>query len=105
MFKKSMRKYIFKTSNIFCIKKKRSKHVRVLAVYSTQENIFYIYFLSKRKHHEKYSPIPKFARSLKQLISNKQGSAHKFKTQVSVHKTLKKKKQSPEANKKLQHEP
>ena len=77
-----------------------------MAVCSTQENIFYIYFLSKCKHHEKYSPIPKFARSLKQLISNKKGSAQQFKTQVSVHKTLKKKrKQSPEANKKLQHEP
>jgi hypothetical protein len=42
MFKKSMRKHIFKTSNIF-LKKERSKHVRVLAVYNTQENISFIY--------------------------------------------------------------
>jgi hypothetical protein len=59
-----------------------------------KKTFFYIYFLSKCKHHEKYSPIPKFARSLKQLISNKKGSAQQFKTQVSVHKTLKKKKKT-----------
>jgi len=37
-----MRKHIFETSNIFCIyiKKERSKHVRVLAICNTQENIF-----------------------------------------------------------------
>jgi hypothetical protein len=53
VFKKSMRKYIFETSNVFFlyIKKERSKHVRVLAVCKTQENIFYFYFFSKRKHH------------------------------------------------------
>jgi len=76
-----------------------------LAVCSTQENNFFYIFLSKRKHQAKYSPIPKIARSLKQLVSNKQGSTHQFKTQVSVHKTFFLKKQSPEANKKLQHEP
>ena len=43
VFKKSMRKHIFETSNIFCIKKKRSKHVRVLVVFHIQENIFLIY--------------------------------------------------------------
>jgi hypothetical protein len=36
-----MRKHIFETSNIFCIKKKRSKHVRVLAVCNTQEYVFW----------------------------------------------------------------
>jgi hypothetical protein len=61
--------------------------------YATLKKTFLIYiFLSKRKHHEKYSPIPKFTRTLKQLILNKQGPARQFKTQVSVHKTLKKKK-------------
>jgi hypothetical protein len=56
--------------------------------YATLKKTFLIYiFLSKRKHHEKYSPIPKFTRSLKQLILNKQGPARQFKTQVSVHKT------------------
>jgi len=43
VFKKSMRKHIFKTSNIFYIKKERSKHFRVLAVCNTQENIILIY--------------------------------------------------------------
>jgi hypothetical protein len=43
VFKKSMRKHIFETSNIFCIKKMCSKHDRVLAVCNTQENIFLIY--------------------------------------------------------------
>jgi hypothetical protein len=44
VFKKSMRKHIFETSNIcFFYKTKRSKHVRVLAVCSIQENIFYIF--------------------------------------------------------------
>jgi len=39
-----MPKHIFETSNIFfLIYKKRSKHVKVLAVCSTQENIFYIF--------------------------------------------------------------
>jgi len=59
--------------------------------YATHKKTFFIYFLSKRKHHEKYSPIPKFARSFKQLISNKEGSTHQFETQVIVYKTLKKK--------------
>jgi hypothetical protein len=45
VFKKSMRKHIFETSNIFLYIKKRSKHVRVLAVCNTQK-YFYI-FLSK----------------------------------------------------------
>jgi len=43
VFKKSMRKHIFETSNVFFVyiyKKKHSKHVRVLAVCNTQENIF-----------------------------------------------------------------
>jgi len=45
VFKKSMEKHIFKTSNIFLyIKKEHSKHVRVLAVCNEQENKFiYIY--------------------------------------------------------------
>jgi hypothetical protein len=57
-------------------------------------NYFFIFFLSKGKHHEKYSLIPKFTRNLKQLISNKQGSAHQFKTQVSAQNIKKKKTKS-----------
>jgi hypothetical protein len=43
-----MQKHIFKTSNIcfFIYKKRRSKHVRVLAVCNTQKKHF-LYFLSK----------------------------------------------------------
>jgi hypothetical protein len=66
----------------------------------TRKHFFYI-FLSKRKHQAKYSPIPKFARSLKQLVSNKQGSTHQFKTQVSVHNTLKKKNKVLKLTKKI----
>jgi hypothetical protein len=48
VFKKSMQKHIFKTSNIclyIYIKKKHSKYVRVLAVCNTQEKK--LFFLSK----------------------------------------------------------
>jgi len=38
-----MRKHIFENFQYFLYKKKRLKHVRVLAVCNTQENIFYIY--------------------------------------------------------------
>jgi hypothetical protein len=58
VFKKSMRKHIFETSNVFFlyIKKERSKHVKVLAVCNTQENIF-LYFcrnanITIRRKHE-----------------------------------------------------
>jgi hypothetical protein len=84
-----MRKHIFETSNIFLYKKNVQNMLEYWPYAAHNKTFFYI-FLSKRKHHEKYSPILKFARSLKQLISNKQGSAHQFKTQVSVHKTYKK---------------
>jgi hypothetical protein len=43
VFKKSMQKHIFETSNNFCIKRERSNHVRVLTVCNTQENIFLIH--------------------------------------------------------------
>ena len=46
-----MQKHTFEASNIyFFIKKEHSKHVRVLAVCNTQENIFFfvnIFFLTK----------------------------------------------------------
>jgi len=53
-----MRKHNFETSNIFCTKKKHSKHVRVLAVCNTQENIF-LYFcrnanITIRRKHQKW---------------------------------------------------
>jgi hypothetical protein len=40
VFKKSMRKHIFETSNVFLYKKIQKKNVRVLALCNTQENIF-----------------------------------------------------------------
>jgi len=43
VFKKSMRKHIFKTSNIFF--KERSKHVKVLAVCNTQKQFLYFSLL------------------------------------------------------------
>jgi len=45
VFKKSMRKHIFKTSNIcfFIYKKGNSEYVKVLAVCNKQENIFFLF--------------------------------------------------------------
>jgi hypothetical protein len=46
LFKKSMRKHVFKTSNIFCIKSNVQKMLGYWP-YATHKNIFYI-FLSKK---------------------------------------------------------
>ena len=72
VFKKSMRKYIFKTSNIFFIyiKKECSKHVRVLAVCNTQENIFFKTTSIRIKFNQSITYILKFIRSLKQKNYN-----------------------------------
>ena len=52
VFKKSMRKHIFKTSNIFLYKKKHSKHVRVLVV--CMKIYIYICHIASKTRHSKY---------------------------------------------------
>jgi hypothetical protein len=49
VFKKSMRKHIFETSNICFLDKRHKKNVRVLAVCRKTKHFFILYFLMSRR--------------------------------------------------------
>jgi hypothetical protein len=67
VFKKSMRKHIFKTSNIFCIYKKSIQNMLGYWPYAAHKKTFFLYFFVQTQTSSKIFTYSKIRKKLKTI--------------------------------------